>query len=754
MSFSLSMMGNSSVSSGSSMQTNNYYNFDQSNSNSLDTPIEVESDDLNQHESMSSLVQLIQSLYINKITPIYEKNQLATEMPLWMQFFHKKVSDVNVETNVKILIVRAIINTQQYFRPYAKFWYAPLVGFIVNTFSKEEIMDYFTLDLMVVLLSWHNVILPTDSNKLIINRLFENLMKRSYHTNRSILKNNLELLKTMTECWTFLIEVPVEIIFNSFFKSTDQKKQAAGIQLIGLVLTNKIENYKYSANDSDGMLFFKQLIDFIKEKTKTIHASAAEVTGMLFKSFESNVIKIEKNKLDDLLSYLMESIKSLLNENSLFITCLHRIQLNYPHITEFFLNKLIYDLPSLYGEFKQMCAECILSSVTKEHENLFIISKNFIDMLKNGDSLLQLVSLKMIFNTLEKQSEENLKRLIPIVCSFVKHSNAACRYQMMDILIKVYQYQSNKISNELRNLVNETLLLVLLDEDQPIRIVAQNFWCEQSNMPTNTIERMVLVLGKMYSPLTENEYLSYSTNLLLEKTSTSPDFKRKIYENPLSECQFREYNLTADWRRRHEIMTPMFVDTINSCLSSDVSSLNNVYNDISLANNYALRATQQQSLQFQATQDILGPIKTAYNWLTQSNVDTLKESLMSASLSDTQSTLLFNNVKKTIYLQTGESNNNSADQNIIRLRRRFLKDNNQETNKFFARKQIERKNKEEEIKKQLKLKRLGHVEKYRKYRIGDFPDIQIEYRELIAPLQALAQRDSNIAMKLFESLFG
>jgi len=221
----------------------------------------------------------------------------------------------------------------------------------------------------------------------------------------------------------------------------------------------------------------------------------------------------------------MESIKSLLNENSLFITCLHRIQLNYPHITEFFLNKLIYDLPSLYGEFKQMCAESILSSVTKEHENLFLISKNFIDMLKNGDSLLQLVSLKMIFNTLEKQSEENLKRLIPIVCSFVKHSNAACRYQMMDILIKVYQYQSNKISNELRNLVNETLLLVLLDEYQPIGIVAQNFWCEQSNMPTNTIERMVLVLGKMYSPLTENEYLSYSTNLLLEKTSISPNAK-------------------------------------------------------------------------------------------------------------------------------------------------------------------------------------------------------------------------------------
>ncbi len=51
------------------------------------------------------------------------------------------------------------------------------------------------------------------------------------------------------------------------------------------------------------------------------------------------------------------------------------------------------------------------------------------------------------------------------------------------------------------------------------------------------------------------------------------------------------------------------------------------------------------------------------------------------------------------------------------------------------------------------MKRINHVEKYRKYRIGDFPDIQIKYLELIAPIQALAQRDSKVAMMLFDSLF-
>jgi DNA-dependent protein kinase catalytic subunit len=53
----------------------------------------------------------------------------------------------------------------------------------------------------------------------------------------------------------------------------------------------------------------------------------------------------------------------------------------------------------------------------------------------------------------------------------------------------------------------------------------------------------------------------------------------------------------------------------------------------------------------------------------------------------------------------------------------------------------------------MKAKRINQVEKYRQYRIGDFPDIQIKFAELIAPIQALAQRDSHIAMILFDSLF-
>ena len=39
------------------------------------------------------------------------------------------------------------------------------------------------------------------------------------------------------------------------------------------------------------------------------------------------------------------------------------------------------------------------------------------------------------------------------------------------------------------------------------------FWTEKANMPNSTIDRMMLVLEKMYSPQTEAEYLNYSSKI-------------------------------------------------------------------------------------------------------------------------------------------------------------------------------------------------------------------------------------------------
>lgn len=123
------------------------------------TAIELELDDLNLHECMCAFVELLQSLVANKITPIYDQGQVPSEMPPWMAFLHRKCVDVYSHDNVKLFILRAIMNTRHIFRPYARFWYAPMIGFLVNcsSLAKLEYIDSFSLDLMVLMLSWHSV---------------------------------------------------------------------------------------------------------------------------------------------------------------------------------------------------------------------------------------------------------------------------------------------------------------------------------------------------------------------------------------------------------------------------------------------------------------------------------------------------------------------------------------------------------------------------------------------------------------------
>jgi DNA-dependent protein kinase catalytic subunit len=235
-------------------------------------------------------------------------------------------------------------------------------------------MDYFTLDLMVLLLSWHTVASPQATEKKLVNRLFENLIKRCYHENRAILKNNIELLKTMTEAWRELIELPMGLV-HAFLTSEDEKKTATGVHLLSVVLANRIDSFEYP-HELAALDVYKSLVTCMRHSSKLIHAPSAEVVGMLLRKLEKESREVmtttasiadsgnesNENELFDQVQAVLSDLLSKLSID-MFITCVHRVQINYPSISEKCMAKLVYNLPRLYGEFKIMCAESILSSI-------------------------------------------------------------------------------------------------------------------------------------------------------------------------------------------------------------------------------------------------------------------------------------------------------------------------------------------------------------------------------------------------------
>jgi len=49
--------------------------------------------------------------------------------------------------------------------------------------------------------------------------------------------------------------------------------------------------------------------------------------------------------------------------------------------------------------------------------------------------------------------------------------------------------------------------------------------------------------------------------------------------------------------------------------------------------------------------------------------------------------------------------------------------------------------------------RKNQVSLYRKYRIGELPDIQIDFKDVLMPLMAIVRTDSTVATEIFVEIF-
>lgn len=111
----------------------------------------------------------------------------------------------------------------------------------------------------------------------------------------------------------------------------------------------------------------------------------------------------------------------------------------------------------------------------------------------------------------------------------------------------------------------DVLVLGINDSNTELSLKVLNFWRDESNLPKETIDRLVEIIRALYSNKTEKEYLSYATNLILQLTSVSPDYTRPLFDNGLdSEENFMNYHVNFSWQRQSLAMAPLFVATQQS----------------------------------------------------------------------------------------------------------------------------------------------------------------------------------------------
>ncbi|XP_073344741.1 DNA-dependent protein kinase catalytic subunit [Pagrus major] len=735
---------------------------------SQDAMVDLEMDELNQHECMASMTGLIGHMQRNNITPKIEQGNTPSDLPPWMKFLHAKLANPATPLNIRLFISKLIINTEEVFRPYAKHLLGPLLQLVVSGNNGGEGIHFMVVDIVVTVLSWTSLANPKGNprDEVLANRLLEFLMKHSFHSKRAVFRHNLEIIRTLVECWKDCLHVPYSLIYERFCGTDpNSKDNSVGLQLLGIILANNLPAY-----DASCEIAYERYIQSLSNnlsfvRYKDVYAAAAEIIGLILKNMP------EKDEChQELLDHAASKITNLKKKDmdDKFIICLNKVSKHFPPFMDRFVNFVFFLLPKMHGILKTHCLECVLSRADVIPD-IFLQLKTtgFIQMMGHRDEARQRVCLDIIHKIIALLNPVQLQELLGAVTAFVSHPSPVCRERMYDILMWIQDNYSDtesmedNTSVEVLNAAKETLLQGLSEENQGLQLYVRNFWSQEKRLPTATLERMLTVLRSLYSCQIERCFLSLATNLLLEMTSQSPDFKRNMFEYPLSECTFQDYVIDSNWRFRSTVMTPMFVETQSSQGPESLAASQ------SGSMKGKLRATQT-SLEFSQTQT--AGRRTAYNWLTGSSVDTLAEyTLGSESMS---SLLVFDKKErrtaarrpvgegfglKRLTASTDEVDShtkaeNEQRSNILRLRRRFLKDQ-EKVSLNYAQKEIQQQRQKKEDKADQRLRKEAQVTLYRNYRVGDFPDIQISYSSLIAPLQALAQRDPILAKQLFSSLF-
>ncbi|GBN03186.1 DNA-dependent protein kinase catalytic subunit [Araneus ventricosus] len=575
--------------------------------------IVLEEDELNSHDSMGALCQLLQQMKSRGLIP----EEQADSIPQWLNCIVQSLQDGMIPENVRLFLGRVIINNAEILQPYAKFLMEPLLDLIILGIAGFS-LNYYILDIIITLLSWAPVAVPEGNGILKANEVLKFLIRNCEHCRREIFRNNLEVIKTLLECWKNGLEIPYNLIYEKMNDFTpESKKNVFGIQLLGVVLS--CDFLPFNCQDmASAQSYFSVLLKNLSHKYKEVYGSAAEVVSLALKNILKDEEDVVKNPYFIKVVQQLEILKN--KDEEKFLYCLNKIHIDCPAVADKFIPRLLFLYPRVYSSFKNYILQVLCSRINdieNGYQELKVIGL-FEDLEKREET-----SQQLLLQTLEKLipalSCDDILQVLPGIVNIHGQPSVASRlalYKILFLLFEKFSDNAGAKEKEITRYAQETLLIGLADPDPSIRLTVDNFWSNEKRLPSGTKERLLALMKNMFSPVTEESFLQYATFLLLERTSHSPDFKRKVFDHPLSQCNFQAFQIQTSWRKRHLAMSPLFTESVSSTFSS-LMSLDS-YALGTYGQDLKIKATQQNPA-FTETMEVDEDLRKqgTYNWLTE-----------------------------------------------------------------------------------------------------------------------------------------
>ena len=204
--------------------------------------------------------------------------------PGWMKSLLSVLQNQNTPRNVLLFLIKLILSCPDSFRPFANSLLAPLLALVgAGRLAGARVsIDYFTSDLLILLLSWssHSGVLPDgcQEEKRSAGRVLSFLMKHIHHERRDILRHNMELLRSVLELWGPAVQEYVELdIVASLLSSGEPGVEGSGVQVLAALLVNRLGDPVRLGVEG----FCQAVLGRLASRHRRVYLAAAETVGLL-----------------------------------------------------------------------------------------------------------------------------------------------------------------------------------------------------------------------------------------------------------------------------------------------------------------------------------------------------------------------------------------------------------------------------------------------------------------------------------------
>ncbi|KAF1330129.1 DNA-dependent protein kinase catalytic subunit, partial [Globisporangium splendens] len=645
--------------------------------------VEIELDSINEHACM---VPILRTILLMKDE--FGGNWESSSMPSWMQKIFNVVANSLTELNIRLFLVKIVLNVPDLFSPYASAWL-------------EKILD---------------TVLEATFNM--------------------IMQDNILLVTQLIMLWKGCVSIDTAVIEKFLFSDeVDTRLEAAervsALQILSAMLAVgaideiQVESTSvYSRSITDGVLLA------LHHTRPIVYTIAAEVGGMCLQNFRSKTEAFTRS--------LSDSIVKAYNEEDYgrFLTLLRNVSLHYfKFIDAMMLQRVCSLLPRVIGiEAWSRLAIETLENASKNADVIQLIFPSIQPTVSrftaHRDPSVQYAALRVLNEVSDHLGSSELELLIKcssdggvgVFDQYGSHADVDCRKLLYSMAMKFY---GKSLSAGLKDDLRRALLGGLSDSDAGIREELLAFWNSSALIPSAASQRLLELFHSLYAPKLADKWVFYATNILVLTTKGSDAYESPMFPSPLTKSEFHDTDIDTTWEGKSQTMAPLFSiesDKFTSRLSS-------------------LRDTGSMSQSFLAS-------------LTE-DVGSMHQSQLVSSALGSQDGLS----------QSSQSTNGTNLENGARSsRKRFSKRPAassgayaaKTTSRFFKEQYALLRKHEQAVANRQRRARKQQVSMKRKYRMGDYPDIQIKIRDIIEPIMALFLssefQKANMAEELTERL--